>query len=234
MISVIIPCYNSAAYIGEHVVQLSTFLKALGESFEIVVVDDGSSDETVSILKKCAEQDSQIRVVAFPANRGKGAAVKAGMLQARGDSVLFTDADLPYDLMGIPAFLEALRSGSAVVLGARVDVGTVRGQRIHRTHLSHVFAWLANSVLKEYVPDTQAGFKGFTREAVSEIFPNVTTKGFAFDVDVIALAQARGLQITSVPVTLVNQAPSTVHVSRDGLRMCIDLARLFIKYRLGL
>lgn len=232
MISLVIPCYNSAAYIKEHLERLATFLATHFSEFEIIAVDDGSSDTTLEVLTECAAADSHIKVLAQKPNRGKGAAVKAGVLASRGEVVIFTDADLPYNLDAIPTFAQALRSGTDVVLGAREVGGMVAGQRSHRTLLSRLFAGLANLVLYTEVPDTQAGFKGFTKAAAQEIFSRVSIPGFGFDVEAIVIAQQKGMRVASLPVVLVNQAPSTVRVGSDGLRMCLDLAYIFYKYRL--
>ena len=232
MVSVVIPCYNSARYIAEHLRRLSTFLGGYFAEFEIVVVDDGSRDATAHVVRVCAHEDAHIRVITLLQNSGKGAAVKAGMLASRGAVVLFTDADLPYDLEAIPYFARALEDSCDVVLGTRDDGGSVSGQKKHRTLLSRVFARLAGLVLLYPVPDTQAGFKGFSGVAARELFKAVTISGFGFDVEVIALAQKWGMRIAHVPVLLVHQEPSTVTVGRDGLRMCLDLFRIVWRHRL--
>ncbi len=232
MISLIIPCYNSAAYIAEHLKRLSSFLALHFSEFEIIAVDDGSTDATLDELTSCAAVDSHITVVAGGANKGKGAAVTSGVKASHGEVLLFTDADLPYNLDAILTFAKALESGADVVLGTRSDDGTIAGQRSHRTLLSKLFASLANIVLLEGVPDTQAGFKGFTKAAAQEIFSTITIPGFGFDVEAIVIAQKKGMHVQSLPVELVNQAPSTVRVGSHGLKMCLDLVYIFFRYRI--
>lgn len=235
MISLVIPCFNSSSYIEEHMRRLVAFLESGAGEFEVVVVDDGSSDKTPEILKTFSASDPRVHVILQAKNSGKGAAVKRGMEAARGEYIIFTDADLPYDLSALPLFVENLRAGAEVVLGARSALaGSVAGQESHRTFLSRVFATIANIVLYENVPDTQAGIKGFTREAARAIFPKVSTSRFAFDVEVIVLAQVQGFKVESSPVTLVNQSQSSVSVARDGLQMLFDLLRLFFKYKMVL
>lgn len=231
MISVVVPCYNCATYIGEHVAQLCAFLAPLG-AYEVVVVNDGSTDDTLAVLQASAAANPHVRVLSYTPNKGKGSAIKVGMLKAKGEVIIFTDADLPYDLSAIPMFTKALGIEADVVLGARSDNGAVAGQRSHRTLLSKLFAALANMVLIQGVPDTQAGFKGFTKAAAKEVFTNVTIPGFGFDVEAIVIAQKNHLKVVSMPVVLVNQAPSTVRVGSDGLKMCLDLIYIFFRYRL--
>ena len=228
MVSVVIPCYNGAS----HIVRLSKFLQGYFHEFEIIVVDDGSTDTTRTTLQGCAQVDAHVRLLELSHNQGKGAAVRAGMLAAQGEVVLFTDADLPYDLSAVVSFAKELEAGADVVLGAREDVGAVSGQQTHRTLLSKFFAQIANFVLIENVPDTQAGFKGFSKDAVRQIFPEVTIPRFGFDVEAILIAQKKHLHVVSLPVVLVNQAPSTVRVRRDGFQMCLDLVYIFWKHRL--
>lgn len=230
MISVVVPCYRAAPYIDDHVAALQAFLEAQFPQFEIVLVDDGSPDDTAARLRALAAKDSRMKAIVLPHNCGKGAAVKTGALEAEGEYIIFTDADLPYDLAAIPAMVSAL-STNDVVLGAREDDGTIKGQRIHRTQLSRLFAALANVVLTTPVPDTQAGIKGFTKHSAHTIFPLLTINRFCFDVEIIAIAQNKGLRIVSIPVRLVNQADSTVRVGLDGITMCIDLVRIFFTYR---
>src|SRR6202142_3024967 len=117
MISLIIPCFNCGDYIGGHLARLSAFLAAHFSDFEIVAVDDGSIDGTAQRLKECAQKDSRIKVIALGSNQGKGAAVKAGVLASQGDIIIFTDADLPYDLAAIPLCAKALEDEYDVVLG---------------------------------------------------------------------------------------------------------------------
>ena len=233
MLSLIIPCYRCSPYIRGSVAQAVAYARDNSIDMELLLVDDGSRDETPRVLRELAAEYSCVRVVLLPKNAGKGAAVQAGMAVARGSEVLFTDADLPYDLRAIPAFVSALRRGADVVLGTREwPAGeTPEGQETHRTLLSGIFATLANFALRAKVSDTQCGFKGFTKHAADLIFPELTVFRFCFDVEMIAIAQLRHLRIVSLPVVLVNQAPSTVRVTRDGLQMLTDLLRIWWKRR---
>ena len=230
-LSLVIPCYNCAEYIDAHVQTLLNFLPQLGRPFEIILVDDCSKDATLSHLKAW-ERNSHVRVVALNPNQGKGAAVKAGVLASSGDIVIFTDADLPYDLSAVLQCVEQIENGADVVLGARRALGSVAGQQLHRSVLSRLFAFLAGLTLKKRVPDTQAGFKGFKGDIARRLFADATIERFCFDVEIIAMAQQQRLQVVSMPVTLVNQAPSSVRTLRDGLQMCVDLTDIFLTRRL--
>lgn len=235
MISLIVPCYNSASYIDAHVEKLLAFLGRFPQ-FEIILVDDGSSDDTPHMLAGWNQRDARVVAVLLGKNLGKGAAVKNGVERSSGDIILFTDADLPYDLSAIPKFVQAIEGGVDVVLGTREIVPgcEIMGQRTHRTGLSRVFAFLANFVLLERVPDTQCGIKGFTRAAAMTIVKELTILRFCFDVEAILVAQQKRMKITSLPVLLVNQSVSSVSVGRDGIEMLFDLVKIFFRRRLFL
>ncbi|HYF10463.1 MAG TPA: glycosyltransferase [Candidatus Paceibacterota bacterium] len=238
MLSVIIPCFNAASSIEARIGKLIAFLADHFPAFEVIIVDDGSADATPERLVALEKKDPRVYAVLLPENRGKGAAVAAGVEKSRGDFIVFTDADLPYDLEAIPRFVDSIRSGYDVILGSRYLAGTsiegVENQTIDRTLLSRVFVFLANLALAHPVSDTQSGLKGFSRRAALAIFSRITVFRFAFDVEAIAIAQALGLRIKESPVSLVSQGRSTVRLARDGFEMCLDLLKIFLRYRLSL
>jgi len=238
MLSVIIPCFNAAATIEAQIGKLVAYLEKHFPAFEVIVVDDGSVDETVERLAVLEKGDPRVYAVILPQNQGKGAAVRAGVEKSRGDFVVFTDADLPYDLEAIPRFVDYIRGGYDVVLGSRYLEGErpdrdIENQTVKRSLLSRVFVSLANFVLAQPVSDTQSGFKGFSRRAAKSIFPRLSIFRFCFDVEAIAIAQALQLRIKEAHVSLVRQGLSTVRLGRDGFEMCLDLLRIFLKFRLG-
>jgi dolichyl-phosphate beta-glucosyltransferase len=231
MLSVVIPCYNSSSFIDVTVESLLTFLVELVPSFEIVLVDDGSTDETPKLITAWSLKDSRIKALNLPENSGKGAAVRAGVLSSRGNVVVFTDADLPYHLTAIPQALAAIQNGADVVLGSRQFTGqTPKQQKGHRTLLSRIFSLLSNRILPYPVPDTQAGFKAFRGNVGRRLFTQTTITRFCFDVEVVLLAETAALRIVSIPVNLVNQSASSVRVWRDGVQMCKDLIRLYARH----
>jgi glycosyltransferase involved in cell wall biosynthesis len=230
MLSLIIPYYNSALYIEDNLRRLLDFLPQHFDSFEIIAVDDGSSDATPERLKNLAA-DSRVQTVLLPQNVGKGGALKAGVAASRGEYVLFTDADLPYDLSALPRFVEALESGCEVVLGTRRGSEHDASAGTKRTLLSRIFLALANRVLLHPVSDTQCGIKGFSAKAAHQIFGALRTKRFCFDVEAIVIAQKAAYRLCELPVVLVNADSSSVRVGRDGLQMLADLASIYVRHR---
>jgi len=219
-LTVVVPAYGEAARIGSAVTVLRD---VLGPDVEVVVVDDGSADDTAGIAAAAGAA-----VIRFPANRGKGAAVRAGMLAARGELVVFTDADLSYPPAQVERLCIELERGADVVVGSRRHVGTrklVRAGRV-RELSGRVFNLFTRLVLPRSFGDTQCGLKGFRHEAAQEIFSNTRIDRFAFDVEVLWLAWYRGMTIVEVPVELDNAAGSTVRLSTDAVRMLRDLVRI--------
>lgn len=233
MLSLIIPCYNCASTIEANIRRLLAFLPQHFDNFEIIAADDGSSDKTPALLQSLAT-DPRVRTVLLPQNAGKGAALKAAVAESRGDFVIFTDADLPYDLEALPRFREALSGGCVVALGTRrgLESGHAASAGTKRTLLSRVFLALANGVLLFPVSDSQCGFKGFTAAAARHIFGQLRVKRFCFDVEAILIAQQAGYRLCNLPVTLVNADSSTVRVGRDGLQMLVDLGAIYVRRRL--
>lgn len=225
-LSVVLPAYEEAARIGDSVRRVREDVgKAIGvDQLEIVVVDDGSLDDTTAV----AEAAGADRVIRHVVNRGKGAAVRTGMLAATGDVVAFTDADLAYAPDHLLQLLDAIEGGCDVAVGSRRHESTetiVEARRIRAAG-----GWFINRltrlVLRGDYGDTQSGLKGFRREAAHEIFGRTRIDGFAFDVEVFYLVEQLHLSLTEVPVRVVNSTRSSVHVARDGLRLVRDLLRI--------
>ena len=188
---------------------------------ELVVVDDGSADGTAEAARSAGADN----VIRLPQNRGKGAAVRAGMLAARGSTVVFTDADLAYAPAQIAVFLAEIENGWDVVVGNRrpdvIDAPVGIRAVGHR-----VFNAATRAVLARHFNDTQCGFKGFHRDAAQAVFGRARIDRFAFDVEVLWLAAYLGLSIEEVPVALDRAEGSTVRFSVDALRMLRDLVRI--------
>lgn len=229
MISIIIPVYNYEKLIMGTISALKAFTENTAEEFEIVFVDDCSRDNTAHEINKLII--GNMRLIKRELNGGKGAAIKEGINYCTGDYIIFTDADLPYDLKSIFLILDKLRSGSDVVLGSRDIDGSFLlapyGKR--RRILSFIFSILANGILLEHISDTQCGIKGFSSNAAKKIFSELKSKRFSFDVELIYLAQKLKFKISLVPVVLVNHGNSSVKILKDGFRMLYDLISLYIR-----
>jgi glycosyltransferase involved in cell wall biosynthesis len=223
----VVPAYGEGRRIGGSVLALRA---ALGDDVEIIVVDDGSPDATGAAAKEAGAE-----VIRLPVNRGKGAAVRTGVLAARGAMVVFTDADLSYAPSQIQRVRDELERGADVVVGSRRHVGTttlVRAGRV-REISGRVFNLFTRLVLPRAFGDTQCGLKGFRQEAARAIFQRATVDGFAFDVEVLWLASHLGYVVVEVPVELDSAAESTVRLPLEVTRMLRDLVRIKRRADLG-
>jgi dolichyl-phosphate beta-glucosyltransferase len=222
-LSVVIPAYGEAARIGDVIARLREELAPAGP-VEVIVVDDGSNDGTAD----AARAGGADQVIAQPVNRGKGAAVRAGMLAARGRTVAFTDADLAYPPGQLLDLLAQIESGWDVVVGSRrhVDTSTLVRARRLREVTGRGFNLLTLLVLLGQYRDTQCGIKAFRSDVARVLFGHSTIDRFAFDVELFHLAERYRLSLTEVPVTVVNTDASTMRVGTDAARMVLDLFRI--------
>ena len=225
-ISMIVPAYNEAALIQYTLEGLRSYLLTRPESFEIVVVDDGSRDNTVALIEAW-QSSSQVRLklLVNPANRGKGYSVRRGVQESCGRYVIFIDADLPYELHAIEDFLNALKSGHDLAVGSRVlPASEVRGVSAIRYMAGQIFSWLEQSILATGLPDTQCGFKAFNSAAAKEIFRRVTIDGFGFDVEMIYIARKLRYSIQPVAVQMIDRhRASRVRLVEDSIKMFVNL-----------
>jgi putative flippase GtrA len=225
-LSVIVPAYDEADRIGDTVRRLADGLAgaAADGGVEIVVVDDGSHDATAdAALAAGASQ-----VVVQPRNRGKGAAVRAGVAAARGRTLVFTDADLAYDPAQVLRVLAPVEDGWDVVIGDRrhPDSRPLTAPSRLRAGGSRAINWLGYAVLLGSYRDTQSGLKAFRSDVARFLFARSRVDGFAFDIEVLHLVERHQLSLTVVPVDVTNSARSTVRVARDAARLVTDLFRI--------
>jgi dolichyl-phosphate beta-glucosyltransferase len=227
-LSIVIPAYNEAERLPAGVRRIHAFLEERGLRGEILVVDDGSRDGTSGVTRALAAEIPELRLLGYPVNRGKGFAVRTGMARARGDAVLFTDADLSTPIDELDALREALREGADVAIGSRhlEHSRILIRQPFHRRHLGRIFNGVLSLLGVRGYSDTQCGFKLFTREAAGRIFPRVRTDGFAFDVEVLLVARRLGLRTREIPVRWNNHSDSRVRPVRDSVRMLLEVLRM--------
>ncbi len=222
-LSVVVPAYRAADLVSDAVRRIRDATERIGD-VEIIVVDDGSSDQTAEMaLAAGADQ-----AITHEANRGKGAAVRTGMLAANGAKRVFTDVDLAYDPAQIAQLVEALDAGADVVIGNRTHPRSSDPQArfASRAVGSRLFNAVTRRALVPDVPDTQCGLKGFTGSAAEELFGRSRLDGFAFDVEILWLAQASDMRVADVPVSLERAAASTVSTLRDATLMLRDVLRV--------
>ena len=223
--SVVIPAFNEAARLPRYLDEVVSYLWSRGEPWELIVVDDGSSDATPDVVRAMAARFAQVRLVRQRTNMGKGAAVRAGMLAARGRARLFADADGATPIAELKRLEAALAAGADVAIGSRAIAAAgirVRARR-HRVAAGRVFNAFAERLGLSGIHDSQCGFKAFTAAAADDLFPRVTTAGFGFDVEVLLRARARGWRVVEVPVNWEDQPASKVGVLTDGPRMLWQL-----------
>jgi putative flippase GtrA len=223
-LSVVLPAFEEEDRIGHAVETVRAALGAIDGGLEIVVVDDGSGDGTAA----AARAGGADLVVVQPENRGKGAAVRAGVLAAHGRTVAFTDADLAYEPSQLGHLVAVLEGGWDVVVGSRKDDDTrtlVRARRLREIG-GRVINWLTHAVLLGHHRDTQCGLKAFRSDTARLLFSRARIDGFAFDVELFVIVERNGLALTEVPVTVVNTSRSTVRVVRDAARLVRDLFRI--------
>lgn len=224
-LSIVLPCYNVARFIPGMLAELAAYLNGLDITYEIVTVNDGSTDDTAHVLT--ALDLPALRMVTLPANRGKGGALIAGMGRAAGRYRIFTDADLPYDLSAIPAALDRLDAGSPAVFGNRHLIESeqaVETSLLRRAGHS-AFGLAAGLVIGQFGHDTQCGFKGFSGSLATTLFPQITLERFGFDVEIYMLLIKAGIPISTVPVRLVRHDVSTVNMG-SGAHAFIEISRL--------
>jgi len=232
-LSVVIPAFNEAARLPRYLDEVVGFLEGRGDRYEIVVVDDGSTDGTVAAVRAGAAGNPAVRVLPLGRNHGKGAAVRAGMLAADGAFRLFTDADGATPIAELKRLEPALAAGADLVIGSRalVDAAVSVRARRHRVMAGRIFHWTAARLGMRGVADSQCGFKLFTGAAAQTLFGELETVGFGFDVELLLRAQTRGYRVVEVPVNWTDQQGSKVGVLSHGPGMLLQLLRA--RWRVG-
>lgn len=225
-ISIVVPAYNEELRLGKTLSELVAYWRGRPESWEIIVVDDGSSDRTAEVARSF--RDAGVRLLQLPANEGKGAALRRGIAESRGRFVFLVDADLPYALEFFPRALAVLRRGTGAALGAR-DLPESEHDPTYpklRVWMGRIFSGLVNAVLRLGIPDTQCGFKGFQGDLVRRVLPYTAETGYALDLELLVALQASGAAMVRLPVHLVRHHGSKVRLLRDSWALLQALFRI--------
>lgn len=227
-LSIVIPAYNESARIESALERVTSCITEQGWNAEILVVDDGSSDDTAQIVQRWMQTHPRLHLIQNPGNRGKGYSVRNGLLQAAGDIVMFTDADLSAPMEEAERLITAIREGADVAIGSRwLDRArqTIH-QPLYRQFFGRCFNWITRTVMGLPFKDTQCGFKAFKRSAAQVIFRLQTIERWGFDPEILFIARKLGYQIREVPVTWGHDERSRISYLKDGMKMLQDMAHI--------
>jgi len=237
-LSVVIPAYNEASRLPPYLESVSAYLTRRGMAHEILVVDDGSTDDTAQVVEQFAAAHPSVSLIRLPRNTGKGAAVRTGMQAARGILRLFADADGATPIQELERLETAVQQGADVAVGSRTlasrDTRYAVKARLHRTLMGNLFNRIVRSLGIRDICDTQCGFKLFRDATATDLFSVARIDGYGFDLELIYIAQRRGYRIAEVPINWSDQPGSKVRVLRDGFRMLRELLAVRCNERRGL
>ncbi len=228
-LSVIIPAYNEETRLGATLDKLAAYFARVDYAVEVLVIDDGSVDSTAQVAREHAAAPLNLQVLSYGANRGKGFAVRHGMLHAAGQIRLFYDADGSTPIDQVEKFWPHFAKGLvAICLGSRAVPGAdiVQRQPWHRRLMGRVFNGLVRLLTVSGFHDTQCGFKAFRAGAVDLIFRRQQLTGFGFDVELLYIAQLYGLLAVEVPVQWIDSPSSRVSALRDSTRMFLEVLKI--------
>lgn len=232
--SVVIPAYNEEWRLPPTLIDIIDYFDERKVTYEIIVVDDGSSDQTVAVVDKFVKIRTQVKLIRLPRNYGKGHAVRTGMLNARGEFILFSDADGSTAISQIERLEAALHAGKAsIAFGSRAapSASTRVQSRWYRKALGRCFNFFVSKLLLPGVLDTQCGFKLFTRDAAQFVFSTQECDGFGFDLEILYLAKRADIAFEEVPVNWVHVPGSKVNLIIDALKMFRDIFVFRFRHR---
>lgn len=227
MISIVIAAFNEEKRIAPSLQRIHEFLRGRKTEYEIIVVDDGSRDRTTQMVAELARSIPGLGVIRYEKNRGKGFALRTGVLASKGDQVLVSDADLSTPIEELDSLLPSL-SDHSIAIGSRALALSkiLVKQPWWRQGMGKTFNRIVKLLVMGDFSDTQCGFKLFAGETARELFREARIERFAYDVEILALAKKKGYRVAEVPVKWINDPASKVHPIRDSLRMLVDLVKI--------
>lgn len=226
--SIVIPAYNEGQRLGATLERVLAYVASQQWSAEIIVVNDGSRDNTAEIVRSFALGNPALRLLENPGNRGKGYSVRNGMLNAQGEVLLFSDADLSSPIEEAPKLFQAISAGADLAIGSRwlqSDLQTER-QPLYRQLFGRIFNLLLRLILGLKFKDTQCGFKAFTRSAALQVFPLQTIERWGFDPEILFIAQRLRFKVKEVPVAWAHDVGTRISPLRDGTRMFFEMLKI--------
>jgi glycosyltransferase involved in cell wall biosynthesis len=226
--SIVIPAYNESARLGATLEKVLSYVHQQGWDAEVIVVNDGSRDNTADIVRSFAAEDPVLRLVENPGNHGKGYSVRNGMLNARGRIVLFSDADLSSPIEEAPKLFQALERGADIAIGSRWLRSETQTQRqpLHRQLFGRIFNLILRLTIGLKFKDTQCGFKAFKQPSVQAIFPLQKIERWGFDPEILFLARKLKFKVQEVPVAWGHSGGTRINPLVDGSRMVMEMLRI--------
>ena len=228
-LTVVVPAYNEEKRLGATLKRMLTYFDEQGDPFEIIVVDDGSTDGTASLVETISSCRKEVQLISYHPNHGKGYAVRQGMLAGRGERLLLSDADLATPIEEVEKLSAKLNAGYDIAIGSRDVKGSelIKHQSWLRETGGKTFNRMVQLIAVPGIHDTQCGFKLFTRSSAQAIFSRCTVEHFAFDVEVLYIAiRIFGYRVAETPIRWAHQEGSSVVFWRDALRMAKTLFRI--------
>ena len=224
-ISLVIPAYNEEKLIVSSIKNILTYMLKNKYNFEVIVIDDGSKDKTKEKIKSI--KNKHLKLISYKPNRGKGHAVKTGMLAAKGDLLLFLDADLSTPIEEIEKFIPLTKKYDVVIASRALKESKIKvHQPFFREFIGKVFNKMVQLLAVWGIKDTQCGFKMFTKKAANIIFKRQRIHGWAFDVELLFLAKKYRLKIKEMPVTWINEGDSRVSPIKSSIQMFIQILKI--------
>lgn len=227
-LSIIIPCYNEGSKLIDNIKKINNYMSNTKvRGYEILIVNDGSKDNTFEIGKQIEKEYPNVRSLGYEVNRGKGGAVREGILQSKGDWVIFMDADLSTDLSAIDKVLQEQKKYD-VIIGSRrhKDSNLVKPQNFPRRFIGKTCSVLTNLIIPLHISDTQCGFKAFNGDLARDIVIKQTLNGFAFDVELLYIAKLNHYSIGEIAIIWENDDDSRVSVLNSSINFFMDLFKI--------
>jgi glycosyltransferase involved in cell wall biosynthesis len=223
--SIVIPAFNESARLPATLTSVVGCIRARGWGAEVIVVNDGSTDATAEVVRLFARSAPEVRLIENPGNRGKGYSVRAGMLAARGEVAIFTDADLSSPIEEAERLFAAIAGGAEIAIGSRWLESSRQTQRqpLYRQFFGRCFNAVTRAVMRLPFADTQCGLKAFTREAAQTVFQLQTIERWGFDPEILLIALKRGYRVVEVPVSWAHDNRTRMSYLSDGLKMLEEI-----------